>query len=82
MYRQQPSDFYIMLKVRWQAEFQRVHSEQDVSPLAMSLMDKCSFTLVCQANSDNRGVEIIPRVIGRLLVTTTTTFFSHGAIAL
>jgi hypothetical protein len=59
-----------------------------VSPLAVSL----SFTLVCQAiDSDNRGVEIIPRVIGRLLVTaaaaatttttTTTTFFLFGATA-
>ena len=60
--RQQPSDFYSMLKVRWQAEFQRSHSNRMcvcVSPLAISLMDKCSFTLVCQAiDIDNKGVEL------------------------
>jgi hypothetical protein len=59
---------YIMLKVRWQAEFQRFHSKRKCH-LAISPMDKCSFTLVCQAiDSDNKGVEIIPHVIGRLLL--------------
>ena len=53
LYRQQPSDFYVILKVRWRAEFQRFHSNRMcLLPLAISLTGQAFLHIALPGNRE------------------------------